>query len=1120
MRRTAAYKIGNDNEFIIENYNYSKAFSSFLPGIAGVDGIPMWVFYVNRNQAVCSLGIESKDRAMMEFLPANFAYQLVGTQGFRTFIKIRVKGGFTLYEPFRIYEKEERYIPSQTMIITPYSVILKEVHERLGISVEIKYCNVVQEPFPGLIRQVEIKNISKRPIKIELLDGIPQVIPFGMDDVSLKRMKYLVRSFSFVENLEKMIPYFHIRTTHEDGPEVAMVKRGHYYACVKVDGKKAELKRPLVDTSQIFGTREDLIFPSKFNVKSKFAYDLKNELTSGEFSSAMCYENITLRPSEALALYCACGTLDSLGDTEKVARALTADFAEIQLERNRVLIESIMSCSLIVSENEKFDRYSVQNFLDNVLRGGFPIAVAKDRGKVFYVYSRKHGDLERDYNQFYLSPTVYSQGDSNYRDVNQNRRNDAFFNPDVGMTNIVNFVNLIQIDGFNPHGVGGMSFVYKGGKVLSEAKGTVLSEAKGKKLLIDIFSRAADRMDEFLKNPFTPGDIFKFIDSDSIKPAVSKEEMLSGILENSDAIQNSQHSDGFWSDHWHYNMDLIDSFLAVYPDRRKELFFDRRDFTFHDGPCIVLPREDKYVVWDGKPIQLGAVRIDEEKKKMISGRKSDKTLVRKVNGKGDIYRTNLITKLFIIAVNKINSIGPDGCGIEMETDKPNWYDALNGLPGLFGSSSNETFELKRLISMISKNLNANVDENVDNAALELPEEVADIVRSSRGILSDYLDGRLDDFGVWDKLTAIKEDFRKKVKFGIIGRLVPVPADELSKYLMIAGKRVQAAINKSFDEKTGLYSGYFINIPAEYEQITYVDNSGKEVPKINHRGLPCIKVMKFNSRPLPLFLEAQVHALKVEEDKSVAAKLHRNLMKSDLVDKKLKMFFVNASLEKEPYEIGRTKTFNPGWLENQSIWLHMEYKYMLELLKAGLYEDYYENLKNVLVPFLKPEVYGRSIFENSSFIASSVHPDRKVHGQGFYARLSGSTAEFVHMWLIMVTGGKPFALDGNGKLVFSLSPALKGDMFLKKDRKVSYYSPCGKLREETVKKGTVKFIFLGKIPVTYVNPKGKDIFGKSEGAKYLVTLEDGTTKEFTGSVPGPYADLIRERKIKEIKVFFN
>ena len=1086
MRTTAEYKIGSDDEFIIENYNYSKAFSSFLPGIAGVDGIPMWVFYVNRSQAVCSLGIESKDRAMMEFLPANFAYQLVGTQGFRTFIKIIAKGGFTLYEPFRIYEREEKYIPSQVMTITPYSVALREVHEKLGISVEVKYCNVVQEPFPGLIRQVEIKNISGRPAKVELLDGMPQVIPFGMDDAGLKKMKYLIKSFSFVENLEKKIPYFHVKTTHEDGPEVAMVKRGHYYACVRVIGKKAELRRPLVDTSQIFGLRKDFIVPSGFNVKSKFIYDAKGELTSGEFPSAMCYEHAALKPSDALTLYCVCGTLDSLRGTKEIARALTADFAEIQLKKNRAVIESIMGSSLVISEDERFDRYSAQNFLDNVLRGGFPLTVTKDKSKVFYVYSRKHGDLERDYNQFYASPTVYSQGDSNYRDVNQNRRNDTFFNPDVGMANIVNFMNLIQMDGFNPHGVGAVTFMYKGDK----------------KLLINLFGVGAGKMEEFFKRPFAPGEIFKFAGSNSINSSASNKETLSRILERSDAGQNSQHIEGFWSDHWFYNMDLIDSFLAVYPDRKEELFFGRRDFTFYDNPYIVLPREDKYVLWDGKPVQLGAVKIDEEKRRMIACRKSDKALVRKANGKGDIYKTNLITKLLVIAINKVNSIGPDGCGIEMEADKPNWCDALNGLPGLFGSSSNETFELKRLIAMVSGNLGGNT--------LELPEEAVEAIRDSKDALSGYLDGKLDDFAVWDKLTAVKENFRIKTKYGITGRLVPVPADELSGYLTLAAKRVQAAINKSFDKKSGLYSGYFINIPAEYEQI----------PKANHKGLPCIRVTRFNSRPLPLFLEAQVHALKMEEKRPVAARLHSDLMKSGLVDKKLKMLSVNASLEKEPYEIGRIKTFNPGWLENQSIWLHMEYKYMLELLKAGLYGDYYKNIKNVLVPFLRPEVYGRSIFENSSFIASSVHPDRKVHGQGFYARLSGSTAEFVHMWLIMMTGGKPFALDANGKLVFSLSPALKGDMFLKKDRKVAYYSPTGELREETAKKGTLKFIFLGKIPVTYINPGRKDALGAGKGAKYALTLEDGSVKEFTGSVPEPYSVLIRGRKVKEIKIYID
>jgi len=1097
MRTKAAYRIGRDNEFIIENYNYSKAFASFLPGIAGVDGIPMWVFYVNRNQAVCSIGIETKERSMMEFLPANFAYQLVGSEGFRTFIKINSSNGFTLYEPFRTYEKEEKYIPAQTMTITPYSVTLNEVHEKLGIAVEVKYFNVVQEPFSGLVRRVEIKNISKKPAKFELLDGLPMVVPFGLDDFSLKKMRYLAKSYGFVENLENKIPFFHIKTGHEDGPEVAVIKRGHFFACLKTTGNKTELVRPLVDMVQIFGERKDYIVPSEFNVKAKFSYDFKNEVTSGEFPSAMCYERITLKPSAAITLCGVCGTVDSIAGTAKVKQALSADFITNQLEKNRSLVESLMSNSLVIGEDNKLNRYAGQNYLDNVLRGGFPVTVAKDSKKVFYVYSRKHGDLERDYNQYYLSPTPYSQGDASYRDVNQNRRNDNFFNPDVGVTNIVNYINLLQMDGFNPNVVGGISYLYNGGR----------------KPLETMFSDKIDLAEGFLKKPFTPGDLFKFIDSNSIKTKFSRPELFSKMVGHCEAIQNCRHEEGYWTDHWHYNLDLIDSYFSIYPEKAKELFFGMREFTFYDNPNIVMPRQDKYVIWDGKAVQLGSVWLDPEKKKLISQRDSDKNRVRTLNGKGEVYKTNLITKLFIIAVNKLNSIGPDGCGIEMDTDKPNWNDALNGLPGLFGSSTNETLELRRLITVLS--------DNLKGESIDLPEEVVEAVNRSKGVIKDYLEGKSDDYAVWDGMTSIKEDFRARTRLGISGKFENVPAAEISGYLDLAAKRTDAAIEKSIDKKSGLYYGYFRSIPVEYDRLTTVDENGKTVAKTNHKGLQCIKVKKFKSVPLPVFLEAQVHAMRIDGKKDAAGKLHTNLLKSGLFDSKLKMFALNESLENEPYEIGRNKTFSPGWLENQSIWLHMEYKYILELLKAGLYDEFFASIKGALIPYLKPEVYGRSIFENSSFIASSAHPDKKIHGNGFYARLSGSSAEFVHMWIIMMTGGRPFVIDASGKIVFKLSPVLKGEMFLKKDRAVNYYLPDGTLKKETLKKGTLKFVFLGAIPVTYINPGMKDLLGEKSGraAKYTLTLESGDIKEFSGSVPEPYSVMIRERKVKEITVSF-
>ena len=86
--------------FIIHDFSTARPFSSFLPGIAGPLGIPMWVFYVNRGQAIASFGIENKDNPIMEFQPANKAYQTTPYTGFRTFLKLNRGGETLLYEPF------------------------------------------------------------------------------------------------------------------------------------------------------------------------------------------------------------------------------------------------------------------------------------------------------------------------------------------------------------------------------------------------------------------------------------------------------------------------------------------------------------------------------------------------------------------------------------------------------------------------------------------------------------------------------------------------------------------------------------------------------------------------------------------------------------------------------------------------------------------------------------------------------------------------------------------------------------------------------------------------------------------------------------------------------------
>ena len=52
--------------FIIDDFGKKPAFASFLPGLSGRKGIPIWSFYCNRGQGITSFGTQNKDNSIME----------------------------------------------------------------------------------------------------------------------------------------------------------------------------------------------------------------------------------------------------------------------------------------------------------------------------------------------------------------------------------------------------------------------------------------------------------------------------------------------------------------------------------------------------------------------------------------------------------------------------------------------------------------------------------------------------------------------------------------------------------------------------------------------------------------------------------------------------------------------------------------------------------------------------------------------------------------------------------------------------------------------------------------------------------------------------------------------
>lgn len=1084
MDKKVAY--GNQGEtFVIKNYNQAKTFSNFFASIAGELGIPLWVFYVNRAQSICAFGLKDKDHSFLEFQPANKAYQTVHHTGFRTFLKLHTG---TYYEPFREDARYRGVDCTQTMYINAQDLKLEEENKTYGLKISVEYSLIVEEPFPGLVRKVTIENTGRTPLPLTLLDGLSAVVPYPESNFFLKELACTIQAWALAEALKNNKGYvFRLKIDPADVPSTKFIEGGNLYTSVRYDNGRAKFLPLVVDPDAVFGEEKGFLVPQAY-CRNNFSFPA-SQTREGKTLCAFTYARTTVAPRRPFTFYSLASSLESRALVGAVMEKIEhpAFFAQ-KFEASRRVVKRVKDKIFCLSGMERFDAYVAQSFLDNVLRGGMPLTMeTPHRVYPHYIYSRKHGDLERDYNRFVLMPHYFSEGEANYRDINQNRRMDPWIFPHVDDENVLIFFNLQRIDGYNPLVFKGVRYAFK-----DHAPADFSRCIEG-----HIGSKKHAALKEFLTEPFSLGEVSRYLLTQGI--AIKKkawQEFFACLIDNSKRIEEAEFGEGYWIDHFTYNLDLLESYEAIFPDRVENLLFKKREFVFWDDAHTVKPRYRRYVLENGRVFQLNSLEISPHKKELIHKRKKEKYILRTHSGK--VYKTTLAVKMLVLILNKLASLDPFGVGVEMEADKPGWCDSLNGLPALFGSSLPETAELKRLCVWLKKYC-----EQCPQAAqaISVPEEAAGFFRKMDEILKWYVsaDAQRKDLIYWDKSNAVKEHFREITFSSLKDREETLSGTAVALFLERAVRKLDRAFKKARVPQSALYNTYFINAVKKYRVSAY----GFIIPEA------------FRQRALPLYLEAQARMLKIEEKRQGAKQLYAAVKRSPLYDRPLGMYRLNASLKNESFSIGRSRVFPPGWLENESIWLHMEYKYFLGLLRQNLYKEFFAEFLRSGICFQNPEVYGRSIFENSSFIVSSAHADKKLWGRGFVARLSGSTAELVNMFLWLAVGIKPFYLEGN-RLYLRFRPSLTKRFFTTHEEERTLYLGDA-LRRERFPGNTFAFKFLGDTLVVYHNPSRKDL-SPHASLPYRIVL-DGTTPIEGPVVPPEYARGVRENRFKRIDVYF-
>ena len=428
----------------------------------------------------------------------------------------------------------------------------------------------------------------------------------------------------------------------------------------------------------------------------------------------------------------------------------------------------------------------------------------------------------------------------------------------------------------------------------------------------------------------------------------------------------------------------------------------------------------------------------------------------------------------------------------------------------------ETYETLRVLKYLKKVL-----RSYPNKDFQIPDEMHHLLQQVEVQLGTYSMNAMTapesenitalgkvpaaDFEYWNAVSTAREAYNESIMGPFCGSKQCWSNSQVVSLINKMIAKMEHGIKRALkfgNSKTPCYFSYKAEIRVDTDS----------------HGFPVAVPLSFQVPTVyPLFLEAFVRQLKVTDSTEDCRQVYQKVKSSSLYDTPLKMYKVCESLKGQPLSLGRMLAFPPGWLENESIWLHMSYKYLLELLRAGLFAEFFEEIQTGLVPFMDAKRYGRCPLEASSFLASSALPDERLHGTGFVARLSGSTAEMMSMWALMFAGPQPFRkkFDENERggenandakdLELCFEPTLPGWLFKEN--------------------GTISFTFLGCTNVTYhQNPSQgspfKNTWELSKPHTFTYSTFDGLKKTLHGSaLPHSEALLARELKLATIDVFY-
>jgi hypothetical protein len=663
-----------------------------------------WMF-ISSNGGLTA-GRKNAENALFPYYTDDKLTEMADITGSKSIFQIHFNNEIFIWEPFS-ERFSNRYPISRNLYKNTIGnkVIFEEINHDFGLV--FRYQWNTSDRF-GFVKKSTLHNLSPDSYAISLLDGIQNIMPFGVDSYLQNNTSNLVDAYKRNElHQQSGLGMFSLSAIIVDKAEPSEALKANIAWCLGVENPKY-----LLSSLQLNRFRQKQTISEECDVKGeKGAYFIATDivLPANTAKQWAIVANVNQNHAQIVSLY-----HSLLTDKAALNQQIEDDIAA----GTKKLTEFVASADgLQFTADQQYNTRHFSNVLYNILRGGifdnnYQIEKADFARYLLHanknVYatnktfidgletvftkhtlkqlvdsckdanlerlaeeymplklSRRHGDPSRPWNRFSIN--LYNETDGskildyegNWRDIFQNWEALVHAYPDFIKGMIGKFLNATTFDGYNPYRV------TKGG-----------------------------------------------FDWESIEP------------------DNPWSYIGYWGDHQIiYLLKFLEFFDNYQPNQTTALLLEE-GFVYANVPYRIKSYSD--ILKNPKNTIDFDEKLDHAIRKKIITEGADAALLR--NRAGEIYQVNFLEKLLAIILAKVANFIPEA-GIWMNTQRPEWNDANNALVGN-GASMVTLYYLQRFLVFFKKILSqSNIEQvSISKELKDFFSEIASTLAANQGLL--------------------------------------------------------------------------------------------------------------------------------------------------------------------------------------------------------------------------------------------------------------------------------------------------------------------------------------------------------------------------------------------------